>query len=183
MLVALLGYPGCGKRTVLSALRHRFPSLQDVSADVIRLAVRNPRTETAARAARLASGGASIPDSVMGRLLAEAIVSRPASQLTILRGLPRNVAQLEAFATLLPSAIHSVHLEITLEVLDARRLRSNQPTLESAHPGALDRIARQLRPLLDALAVRGPQLEVDAGLPIATLVRQLETFLCAGLAN
>ena len=116
-VVILLGAPGSGKGTLAAELAH-VPGIRHLSTgDLLRAAVK-AGTPAGLKAKAYMEAGNLVPDAVIAELLAENLDADPSTNVLLLDGFPRNVAQADILADLL--ARKGVHLRgaLLLEVPD-----------------------------------------------------------------
>ncbi|RMY36524.1 hypothetical protein D0864_16556, partial [Hortaea werneckii] len=108
--IILIGAPGVGKGTQTERMLQRFPQLSAISSgDLLRENVRQ-RTPLGIQAEHLMSTGALVPDSMILRLIRNALTTRDAeyeysddaNASFILDGFPRTASQAKQLAALLP---------------------------------------------------------------------------------
>src|SRR5690606_35198538 len=115
MLLILLCAPGAGKGTQGSLLAEKLGVPKIATGDILREAVR-AGTPLGEEARRYMDAGELVPDGVILGLVRDALADPSAEQGAIFDGFPRNVAQAESLAGILPEPGRSVDAVVALEV-------------------------------------------------------------------
>ncbi|CZT19370.1 related to adenylate kinase 2 [Ramularia collo-cygni] len=127
--IILIGAPGVGKGTQTERLLHRFPQLSSISSgDLLRDNVRN-KTPLGNQAAELMNRGALVPDSMILRLIRNALTTRgwliPADGM---KPMTLNFAstQISSDATITESVQHNDYIHLPPD-LDSEYRYSDHP--------------------------------------------------------
>src|SRR5687767_1265359 len=112
MIVAVVGNPFAGKRTLAASLA-KVTSMRVVEASELSAVIQRSATGAALRARSLVEAGAALPDELVGALLAELVGGHD----TILVGRPRSLVELEAFESASQCTPLFIHLEASPELV------------------------------------------------------------------
>jgi len=174
MVVAIVGNPSSGKRTLAAALCVQR-SLTVIGPLELRAVLSTAGTPIASEAKTLLERGSVLSDRLYGSLLAEAVGELDA----VVVGRPRTIDELQAFLQKCASPLFVIHLRASQAAIYSRRFAAGLPPIEIEHPGALQRLEEGLVPVLAAAGESKRLLELDANLPLAELVEQADRFLDA----
>lgn len=174
VVVAIIGNPSSGKRTLATALCARRP-LAVIGTQEVGAAISTATTPIASEAKGLVERGDVLPGQLFGALLAEVVGELDA----VIVGLPRTLDELQAFLSNCASPVSVIHLRASQAVIDARRHAVGLRPIEVEHPGALQRLSKGLAPVLAAAGRSKRLLELDANLLLAELVEHADRFLDA----
>lgn len=175
MIVALLGFPGSGRRTLAAALALRLPETVILDPSNVLALLKSGTSESVSLARAAVESGRLIPDEVFGKLLAELVP--PGRSLALLLGVPRNLAQFESLVFAAKQPIHVIHLRASAELIDQRRRALRQAPIEEAHPGALSRLHAAAEPVLTRAASAVCLLSLDATATPSELAASAERCL------
>jgi adenylate kinase family enzyme len=156
--VGIVGLPFSGKRTLARTIAGRGIATCFDAADLRRLM--NTSASAAAVAARdRAATGAVLDSSVVAQLWHEGTA---AWRDALLVGFPRNEAELLTYQHASEKPLSLVHLRAAPELVSARMVLAGLPALSVGHPGAAERLAEALAPVLELARRAGVLLELDA---------------------
>ena len=172
MIGAIIGLPGAGRRALAAALCLRRPDFRVIDFETLRRAGSTSSSSSALLFRTAVSAGELVPDVAIGQLLAEIVIGSQGNVLLL--GYPRNLAQWEALRSAVRQPILIIHLNASLELIDARRHAAGEPPLNVAHPGTEARINSALQPVLSDALSRSCLLSLDAGLSSDDLATAVE---------
>jgi thymidylate kinase len=172
MIVAVVGYPGSGKRTLAERLAERLPHLRVVGSVEIRDLLKSSLSNAAAAARQLVEAGRALPDPVLGHLLAEA-----SGGAALLVGYPRNLAQLRSLQSVVAQPVFVICVRASVGLVDERRRAASLGPIEEEHPGALERIDAALAPMIADASDANHLLCLDATTELGDLLSAAQRFL------
>jgi adenylate kinase len=173
MRLLIIAPPGGGKGTQATRLAEHFGIEHISSGELLRREIASG-TELGRRVQEYVELGDLVPDSVMGELLLDRVVSAANRGGYILDGYPRTQQQAEAAGVVGRDLGISIDAAVNLEVPDQevlRRLRERAgkegrlDDTEETIRHRLDVYRTATRPMLDYYAERGVLLDIDGARP------------------
>jgi adenylate kinase len=173
MRLLIIAPPGGGKGTQATRLAEHFGIEHISSGELLRREIASG-TELGRRVQEYVELGDLVPDSVMGELLLDRVVSAANRGGYILDGYPRTQQQAEAAGVVGRDLGISIDAAVNLEVPDEevlRRLRERAgkegrlDDTEETIRHRLDVYRTATRPMLDYYAERGVLLDIDGARP------------------
>ena len=165
----ILGGPGSGKGTLCGDLKKNFPITQISTGDLLRACVASG-SEEGKRLKAIMDAGQLVDQETVLKLLNEA-VAKAETEIVLLDGFPRTVAQLEAFEALGVRAEKGIYLNCGEETMVARiqkRARESAPgqvrsddNVEAARKRYATYI-RESAPVMEVLKKYGRCVEINA---------------------
>ena len=116
-IVVLLGAPGSGKGTLAAELA-KEPGVRHLSSgDLLRAAVKNG-TAAGVKAKAFMESGNLVPDALIAEMIEETGAADASTEVLLLDGFPRNVAQAEILAGMMARTGLSLQCALLLDVPD-----------------------------------------------------------------
>jgi adenylate kinase family enzyme len=173
MIVGIVGPPGSGKHSLGSALA-AVARLPLIATESIRAAIARADTAVTRDAKMQMDRGQLVPDERTGRIVRECAGLRDA----VVVGAPRSEEQWRGMTGGNGAFVVGViALDATEALLDARQTARGRPPIAVAHPGGLERIWRELAPVLAHAAANDRLLRLDATRPTPELLAAAAAFV------